>query len=68
VAGLARPGGNITGQTIIAAQYIGKRLEILRAIVPGVSRIPAERGSYIAARPLPLVEWVFDPRRAYSGS
>jgi putative tryptophan/tyrosine transport system substrate-binding protein len=39
VASLGRPGGNITGQTIIAAEYIGKRLEILRAIVPSVSRI-----------------------------
>ena len=39
VASLARPGGNITGQTIIAAEYIGKRLEILRVIVPSVSRI-----------------------------
>jgi putative tryptophan/tyrosine transport system substrate-binding protein len=39
VTSLARPGGNITGQTIIAAEYIGKRLEILREIVPSVSRI-----------------------------
>ena len=39
VGSLARPGGNITGQTIIAAEYIGKRLEILRAIVPSASRI-----------------------------
>jgi len=39
VASLARPGGNITGQTIIGDEYIGKRLEILREIVPGVSRI-----------------------------
>jgi putative ABC transport system substrate-binding protein len=39
VASLARPGGNITGQTIIADEYVGKRLEMLREIVPGVSRI-----------------------------
>ena len=39
VASLARPGGNITGQTIIAGEYIGKRMEILREIVPSVSRI-----------------------------
>jgi putative ABC transport system substrate-binding protein len=38
-ASLARPGGNITGQTIIGEEYIGKRLEILRDVVPGVSRI-----------------------------
>jgi putative ABC transport system substrate-binding protein len=38
VASLARPGGNITGQTIIAGEYIGQRPEILREIVPSVSR------------------------------
>jgi putative ABC transport system substrate-binding protein len=39
VASFARPGGNITGQTVIAHEYIGKRLELLREVVPGVSRI-----------------------------
>jgi putative ABC transport system substrate-binding protein len=38
-ASLARPGGNITGQTIIGDEYIGKRLEILKEVVPGISRI-----------------------------
>jgi putative ABC transport system substrate-binding protein len=40
VAGLARPGGNITGLSITAGLEIyGKRLELLKEIVPKVSRI-----------------------------
>jgi putative ABC transport system substrate-binding protein len=39
VASLARPGGNITGQTIIAPDVTGKRLELLREIVPTLTRV-----------------------------
>jgi len=39
VASLARPGGNITGVTSIAPEIEGKRLELLREIVPNVSHI-----------------------------
>jgi putative ABC transport system substrate-binding protein len=39
VASLARPGGNITGLTIMSSDLSGKRLELLKSIVPGVSRI-----------------------------
>jgi putative ABC transport system substrate-binding protein len=39
VASLARPGGNITGQTSIARELIGKRLEVLRQALPSVSRV-----------------------------
>jgi putative ABC transport system substrate-binding protein len=39
VASLARPGGNITGLTIISPQLSGKRLELLKEIVPGLSRV-----------------------------
>jgi putative ABC transport system substrate-binding protein len=39
VASLARPGGNITGVTNIAAELAGKRLEILKEILPGASKI-----------------------------
>jgi putative ABC transport system substrate-binding protein len=37
VASLARPGGNITGQSMLTPELSGKRLELLREIVPGVS-------------------------------
>jgi putative ABC transport system substrate-binding protein len=39
VASLARPGGNVTGQTSIARELIGKRLEVLRQALPSVSRV-----------------------------
>jgi len=39
VASLARPGGNITGFTSIAPELNGKRLEVLKEIVPRASRV-----------------------------
>ena len=39
VASLARPGGNITGLTSIAVDLEGKRLELLREIIPGLSHV-----------------------------
>jgi len=41
VASLSRPGGNITGLTIIAPEVSGKRLELLKQIVPGLTRVAA---------------------------
>ena len=38
VASLARPGGNITGLTNLLAGLSGKRLEILKDAIPGMSR------------------------------
>jgi putative ABC transport system substrate-binding protein len=39
VASLARPGGNITGFSTLAPEISGKRLEILREVVPALSRL-----------------------------
>jgi putative tryptophan/tyrosine transport system substrate-binding protein len=39
VASLARPGGNITGLTILAPELSGKRLELLKEAVPNVTRV-----------------------------
>jgi ABC-type uncharacterized transport system substrate-binding protein len=39
VASLARPGGNITGLAIQRADSLGKRLELLREVVPGLRRL-----------------------------
>ena len=36
---LARPGANVTGLTSINAELSGKRVEILKEIVPGLSRL-----------------------------
>jgi putative ABC transport system substrate-binding protein len=39
VARLERPGGNITGLSSLAAEISGKRLELLKEIVPGLFRV-----------------------------
>ncbi|TAK52271.1 MAG: ABC transporter substrate-binding protein [Betaproteobacteria bacterium] len=39
VPSLSRPGGNITGLTSISPELDGKRLELLREVVPGVSHV-----------------------------
>jgi putative tryptophan/tyrosine transport system substrate-binding protein len=39
VANLARPGGNITGLSILAPEISGKQLELLKEILPGLSRV-----------------------------
>ena len=41
VSSLARPGGNITGLTRLTRELSGKRLELLKEAVPGVSRVGA---------------------------
>jgi len=39
VASLARPGGNITGNSLQAPELTAKRLEVLKEAVPGISRV-----------------------------
>ena len=39
VASLARPRGNITGPIIAPEELVGKQLELLREVVPKVSRV-----------------------------
>ncbi len=39
VASLARPGGNVTGHSTISPELSGKRLELLREVIPGLSRV-----------------------------
>jgi putative ABC transport system substrate-binding protein len=39
VATLARPGGNVTGLSLEASDLVGKRLELLREVVPGIHRL-----------------------------
>ena len=39
VASFARPGGNVTGVTTFSTELIGKRIEILKELVPRLSRV-----------------------------
>lgn len=66
VASLARPGGNVTGMSIFVPEVTGKRLELLREILPNLARIatiwnadnpgnlPLVRDTEIGARALGL--------------
>jgi putative ABC transport system substrate-binding protein len=50
VASLARPGGNVTGLSSQAPDTAGKRLELLRDVIPGMHR---SRGWRQPAHPCP---------------
>ena len=41
VASLARPSGNVTGTTFLGPELVAKRLQLLREVVPGLSRVAA---------------------------
>jgi putative ABC transport system substrate-binding protein len=62
-ASLARPGGNITGLSAMAPELVGKQLELLKEVVPRVSRVallgnPANPGT------MPMVRRAQDAARA----
>ena len=61
VASLARPGGNVTGLSILATDVEGKRLEVLKEIAPKISRVvylanPAIVAEMISLKNLQSVE------------
>jgi putative ABC transport system substrate-binding protein len=76
VASLARPGGNITGLSLQQADLAGKRLELLREVIPALRRlailanvsnpnaVPEMGQVQAAARTLGLEVAVFEIRRA----
>jgi len=39
VKNLARPGGNVTGLSLVTTELVGKWLELLRQAVPGMNRV-----------------------------
>ena len=44
VKSLARPGGTLTGMQLHSPDLIGKRLQLLQAVVPGLRRVAVLRG------------------------
>jgi putative ABC transport system substrate-binding protein len=55
VASLARPGGNITGLSVLQPELVGKQLEFLKEVLPTVSRVailwnPANPGAALLVR------------------
>ncbi len=58
VASLSHPGGNLTGMTFLSIELAGKRLELLKEILPGISRVavlanpqhPGERREWQASQ------------------
>jgi putative ABC transport system substrate-binding protein len=63
VASLARPGGNVTGLSAQIPDLAGKRLELLREIIPGLRRlaIMANGGNPAAMQDLPEVQAAAGP-------
>lgn len=45
VASLARPGGNVTGDTLYVTELVPKRLELLEDAIPRVRRVAVPRGA-----------------------
>jgi ABC-type uncharacterized transport system substrate-binding protein len=39
VATLSRPGGNVTGLSVVAPELAGKRVQLLREVIPGLRRL-----------------------------
>ncbi len=59
VESLARPGGNITGLSQMAPELVGKRLELLKEIVPKLTRVavlwdPQDRSSTLSWKEIQL--------------
>ena len=55
VASLARPGGNITGLSMLAPEIAGKRLELLKEYVPKAARVA-------------VLRWPLDPNTSFQWS
>jgi putative ABC transport system substrate-binding protein len=56
VPSLARPGGNITGNTILGPEVAGKRLQLLKEVIPSLSRVAFLWNPDNASHPAQLAE------------
>lgn len=56
-ASLSRPGGNVTGITMLTQDLIPKRLEVLTEVIPGIRRIGVLYNPESAAEVAELARW-----------
>ena len=56
VSSLARPGGNITGNTILGPEVAGKRLQLPKEVIPSLSRVVFLWNPDNASHPAQLAE------------
>ena len=56
VSSLARPGGNVTGNTILGPELAGKRLQLLKEVIPSISRVVFLWNPNNASQPAQLAE------------
>jgi putative ABC transport system substrate-binding protein len=70
IESLARPGGNVTGLTSSSAELGGKRLELLKQVIPKASRVavlynPADRSNVLVFKQLqqsaPRLDLILQP-------
>jgi putative ABC transport system substrate-binding protein len=54
VASLARPGGNITRLSSVAAELTGKKVELLKDMIPAIARLSA---IFNMTNPFHVLEW-----------
>ena len=61
VESFARPGRNLTGVSLLSLELVGKRMELLKEVIPGLKRVailanpqhPGEQGELHASNPRP---------------
>jgi len=56
IESLARPGGNVTGITLLSRELSGKRLELLKEAVPKIARVAVLHDPALAASPREVKE------------
>ena len=66
VASLPRPGANVTGLSLQSRDVSGKRLELLREVVPGLQRLAGIASLGSPAAILELARFRWQPRRSAS--
>jgi len=54
VANLARPGGNVTGLSSFATELAPKRVELMKEMIPGITRVA---GLFNMSNPVVRPEW-----------